>query len=99
MKYIVFISNSLSLIDKKGYFFVGQTMTNKLDDDREKGTIGYYEYNFNDSLIQEKNTLIKMASQNRCHELFINSIRTIYNDTFVTGSDDGKIKFWKLKSI
>ena len=95
----VCISNSLSLIDKKGYFFVGQTMTNKLDDDREKGTIGYYEYNFNDSLIPEKNTLIKMASQNRCHELFINSIRTIYNDTFVTGSDDGKIKFWKLKSI
>ena len=95
----VCISNSLSLIGKKGYFFVGQTLTNKLDDELEKGTIGYYEYNFNNPLIPDKNTLIKIASKNHCHELFINSIRSIGKDTFVTGSDDGKIKFWKLKNI
>ena len=96
----VCISNSLSLTKGKVYFFVGQTMTNKFDDNLEKGTIGYYEYDFNNPLIPDKNPLIKIASKNGCHELFINSIRTnIDNDTFVTGSDDGKIKFWKLKSI
>ena len=95
----VCISNSLSLIGKKGYLFVGQALTNKFDDSFEKGTIGYYEYNFNDSLIPDKNTLIKIASKNHCHELFINSIRSFGNDTFVTGSYDGKIKFWKLKYI
>ena len=92
------ISMPLSLIDNKAYFFVGQAMTDKWDDDLEKGTIGYYEYEFKNETYPESNPLIKKAERSTCHHSFILSIRTI-GDTFVTGSYDGKIKFWKLKDI
>ena len=92
------ISMSLSLIDNKAYFFVGQAMTNIWKDDLEKGTIGYYEYEFKSEMYPESNPLIKKASRSKCHNSFISSIRTI-GDTIVTGAYDGKIKFWKLKDI
>ena len=93
------ISISLHLIENKGYFFVGQAMTNIWDDDLEKGTIGFYEYNFKDFLIPDDNPLIKVGSKNHCHDLFISSIRRIDDDTVVSGAYDGKIKFWKIKHI
>ena len=92
------ISLSLNIIDNKGYFFVGQAKTNKWNDDLEKGTIGYYEYDFNNLIIPDDNYLIKKASKNGCHKSFITSIRTI-NNIIVTGAYDGKIKFWKLNDI
>ena len=92
------ISISLSLIDNKAYFFVGQAMTNIWDDELEKGTLGYYEYDFKSMTIPDDNPLIKKASCNHCHGHFISSIRTL-GDTIITGAYDGKIKFWKLKDI
>ena len=89
------ISMPLSLIDNKACFFVGQAMTNNWKDNLEKGTIGYYEYEFKSENFPESNPLIKKASRSKCHTSFILSIRTI-GDTIVTGSYDGKIKFWKL---
>ena len=74
-------------------------MTNIWDDDLEKGTIGFYEYNFKDFLIPDDNPLIKVASKNHCHDLFISSIRRIDDDTVVSGVYDGKIKFWIIKHI
>ena len=92
------ISMSLSLIDNKAYFFIGQAMTNNWNDDLEKGTIGYYEYEIKSEIYPESNPLIKKASRSKCHNLFISSLRKI-GDTIVTGAYDGKIKFWKLKDI
>ena len=93
------ISTSLSLIENTGFFFVGQAITNIWDDDLEKGTIGYYEYIFENPIIPDKNPLIKIASKNHCHESFISSIRKIGYDTIVSGAYDGKIKFWKIKNL
>ena len=93
------ISAPLSLIDNKGYFFVGQAMTNKFDDYLEKGTIGYYEYEFKDDSNPDENPLIKIASKNLCHNSYITCIKSIDEDSLVTGSYDGKIKFWKIKDI
>ena len=93
------ISTSLTLIGNKGYFFMGQAMTNKWDDEIEKGTLGFYEYEFKNKVIPDNNPLIKLASKNHCHESFISSIRTLDENTFITGSYDGKIKFWKIKDI
>ena len=92
------ISTSLSLIDNKAYFFIGQAMTDNWKDDLEKGTIGYYEYEIKSEIYPESNILIKKASRSKCHNLFISSLRSI-GDTIVTGAYDGKIKFWKLKDI
>ena len=93
------ISTSLTVIDDKGFFFVSQALTNVWFNEIEKGTLGYYEYDFIDDIIPDKNPLIKIASKNHCHELFISSIKKIDSDTIVTGAYDGKIKFWKLKPI
>jgi len=83
----------------KGFFFVGQAVTNSWFNELEKGTLGYYQYNFNDEVIPEKNTLVKLASSSKCHDSFIHSIKQIDHETIVTGSFDGKIKFWSLKEI
>ena len=93
------ISTSLTVIDDKGFFFMSQALTNVWFNEIEKGTLGYYEYDFVDEIIPDKNPLIKVASKNHCHELFISSIKKIDSDTIVTGAYDGKIKFWRLKSI
>ena len=93
------ISTSLTVIDDKGFFFMSQALTNVWFNEIEKGTLGYYEYDFVDEIIPDKNPLIKVASKNHCHELFISSIKKIDSDTIVTGAYDGKIKFWKLKPI
>ena len=93
------ISAPLSLIGNKGYFFVGQAMTNKFDDYLEKGTIGYYEYEFIDDSDPDENPLIKIASKNLCHNSYITCLKSIDEDSLVTGSYDGKIKFWKIKDI
>ena len=93
------ISTSLTIDDGKGFFFVSQALTNVWFNEVEKGTLGYYEYDFIDEVIPDKNPLIKVASKNHCHDLFISSIKKIDSDTFVTGAYDGKIKFWRLKSI
>ena len=92
------ISMNLNLINNKAYFFVGQAMTNVWEDDLEKGTIGYYEYEIKSEVFPSCNPLIKKASVSDCHKLFISSIRTI-GDTIITGAYDGKIKFWKKKNI
>ena len=93
------ISISLSMKKNKGYYFVGQAMTNQWNDNLEKGTIGYYEYNFDNFDEPDDNPLIKVASRNHCHDSFITSIRRIDDDTLVSGAYDGKIKFWKIKDI
>ena len=92
------ISHSLSLHDNKVHFYVSQAMTNKWNDDLEKGTIGYYEYEIKSEIYPESNPLIKKASRSDCHKNFILSIRNL-GDTIVTGAYDGKLKFWKLKEI
>ena len=93
------ITTSLRLIRNKGYFFVSQAYTNNWNDDIEKGTIGYYEYDFINPMIPDCNTLYKNAEKVHAHDHFIKSIRVIDSDTIVSGSADGKIKFWKLKEI
>ena len=93
------ISTSLYLKDNKGFFFVSQALTNNYLDDIEKGTLGYYEYDFNNVVIPEYNQLIKKGSKMHAHDNFIVSIRNINDYTFVSGSFDGKIKFWNLKQI
>ena len=40
------ISTTLTIDNNKGYFFVSQALTNSFFDNIEKGTIGYYEYDF-----------------------------------------------------
>ena len=96
------ISTSLVLKDDKshkGFFFIGQALTNSETDENEKGTIGYYEYDFNNPVIPDNNPLYKIGSKVHAHDNFITSIRSINFETFVTGSKDGKIKFWKLVKI
>ena len=93
------ISTSLILKDRKGFFFVSQALTNNYLDDIEKGTLSYYEYDFNNEVIPEYNQLIKKGSKMNAHDNFIVAIRKIKNDTLVSGSFDGKIKFWNLKEI
>ena len=93
------ISISLSMKQNKGYYFVGQAMTNQWNDNLEKGTIGYYEYIFNNFDEPDDNHLIKVASINHCHDSFITSIRRIDDDTIVSIACDGKIKFLKIKDI
>ena len=95
----VSITTSLKLVGNKAYFFVSQAMTNNYLDEIEKGTIGYYEYEFINTLIPDYNTLLKIGEKTNCHDSFITSIRVINSDTFVSASLDGKIKFWKLKKI
>lgn len=74
-------------------------MTDKWDDDLEKGTIGFYEYDFENFDKPGENPLIKVASKNHCHDLFITTIRRNDDDTVVSGAYDGKIKVWKIKPI
>ena len=93
------ISTYLKLEDDKGYFFVSQALTNSFTDENEKGIIGYYEYDFNDPVVPDNNPLYKIGSKTHAHDHFITSIRSINFETFVTGSMDGKIKFWKLVEI
>ena len=93
------ISTSINLIDNKGYFFVSQALTNNWLDDIEKGILGYYEYEFISKEVPDRNPLIKKGEKILAHDNFITSIRFIDKDNFVTGSIDGKIKFWKLKNI
>ena len=93
------ISNSISIKDNFGYFFVCQALTNLMTDDLEKGTIGYYKYKFVSEIIPDNNKLIKIGSKSRCHKYFITSIRVIDDETIVTGGYDGKIKFWRIESI
>jgi len=82
-----------------GYFFVSQSLTNLWVNDFEKGTLGYYKININNGVLYEYNTLVKLASKSKCHDHFISSIKQIDSKTIVTGSYDGKIKFWNLKEI
>jgi WD40 repeat protein len=96
------ISTSLVLKDDKshkGFFFIGQALTSSETDENEKGTIGYYEYDFNNPVIPDNNPLYKIGSKVHAHDNFITSIRSINFETFVTGSMDGKIKFWKIVEI
>ena len=85
--------------NKKGYFFISQALTSLFNNEMEKGILSYYQYTFNDEIIPEKNTLIKLASKPGCHKLFITSIKQIDSKTIVTGGFDGKIKFWNLNGI
>ena len=93
------ISTTLTIDNNKGYFFVGQALTDGFLDGVEKGTIGYYEYDFQNLLIPDYNPLFKIGKKTHAHEHFITSIRSINSDTFVSSSLDGKIKFWKLTTI
>ena len=93
------ISTTLTIDSNKGYFFVGQALTDGFLDGVEKGTIGYYEYDFQNLLIPDYNPLFKIGKKTHAHEHFITSIRSINSDTFVSSSLDGKIKFWKLTTI
>ena len=93
------ISTYLKLEDDKGYFFISQALTNSFSDENEKGIIGYYEYDFNNPVVPDNNPLYKIGSKVHAHDHFITSIRSINFETFVTGSMDGKIKFWKLVEI
>ena len=96
-----FANDSISTFhfNHKGYFFVSQALTHIWDNNIEKGTLAYYQYNFNNEVFPEKNTLVKLAFKTKCHNKFISSIKQIDSKTIVTGSFDGKIKFWILKEI
>ena len=94
-----FANDSISNFHSNGYFFVSQALTNLFNNELEKGTLGYYKYNFNNNLIPDRNTLVKLASKSKCHDNFITSIKKIDSETILTGSYDGKIKFWILKKI
>ena len=85
--------------NNRGYFFVSQALTHLWTDELEKGTLGYYQYNYNSELFINENTLVKLASKNKCHDSYITSIKQIDSKTIVTGSYDGKIKFWILKDL
>ena len=85
--------------NNKGYFFVSQALTHLWTDELEKGTLGYYQYNYNSELFINENTLVKLASKNKCHDSYITSIKQIDSKTIVTGGYDGKIKFWILKDL
>ena len=85
--------------NNKGYFFVSQALTHLWTDDLEKGTLGYYQYNYDNELFPDENTLVKLASKNKCHDHYITSIKQIDSKTIVTGGYDGKIKFWIIKEL
>ena len=85
--------------NNKGYFFVSQAFNHVWTDEYEKGILGYYQYNFNDPLYPDNNTLVKLASMPNSHGDFITSIKQIDSNTIATGGLDGKIKFWVLKDI
>ena len=85
--------------NNRGYFFVSQALTHLWTDELEKGTLGYYQYNYNSELFINENTLVKLASKNKCHDSYITSIKQIDSKTIVTGGYDGKIKFWILKDL
>ena len=101
MIYCFYANDSISSFhfNKRGFFFVSQALTNLWFDDLDKGTLGYYQYNFKNEIFPDKNTLVKLASKSKCHDKFISSIKQIDSETIVTGSFDGKIKFWNLKEI
>jgi WD40 repeat protein len=85
--------------NKKGYFFISQALTHLFNNELEKGILGYYQYLVDDNENIENNKLIKLASKHKCHEHFIYAIKQIDSETIVTGSYDGKVKFWNLKKI
>ncbi len=85
--------------NEKGFFFVSQALTHSWTDELEKGILAYYQYNFNDPLYPDVNTLVKLASKPNSHDHFICSIRQVDSKTIVTGGFDGKIKFWVLKEL
>ena len=85
--------------NEKGFFFVSQALTHLWTDELEKGILAYYQYNFNDPIYPDVNTLVKLASKPNSHDHFISSIKQIDSNTIVTGGFDGKIKFWVLKEI
>ena len=97
----IYANDSISSFhfNNRGFFFVSQALTDLWFDDLDKGTLGYYQYNFKNEIIPDKNTLVKLASKSKCHDNFISSIKQIDSETIVTGSYDGKIKFWNLKEI
>ena len=97
----IYANDSISSFhfNNRGFFFVSQALTDLWFDDLDKGTLGYYQYNFKNEIIPDKNTLVKLASKSKCHDKFISSIKQIDSETIVTGSFDGKIKFWNLKEI
>ena len=97
----IYANDSISSFhfNNRGFFFVSQALTGLWFDDLDKGTLGYYQYNFKNEIIPDKNTLVKLASKSKCHDHFISSIKQIDSETIVTGSFDGKIKFWNLKEI
>ena len=97
----IYANDSISSFhfNNRGFFFVSQALTDLWFDDLDKGTLGYYQYNFKNEIIPDKNTLVKLASKSKCHDHFISSIKQIDSETIVTGSFDGKIKFWNLKEI
>ena len=99
--YCLYANDSISSFhfNKKGYFFVSQALTHLWNNDIEKGILGYYQYNFKSEIIPEYNSLIKLASKSKCHNNFISAIKQLDKKTIVTGSFDGKIKFWNLKEI
>ena len=83
----------------KGFFFVSQALTHSWTDELEKGILAYYQYNFNDPIYPDVNTLVKLASKPNSHDHFICSIKQVDSKTIVTGGFDGKIKFWVLNEI
>ena len=87
------------LIIEDIFLLARQALTHLWTDDLEKGTLGYYQYNYNNELYPDENSIVKLASKNKCHEHYITSIKQIDSKKFVTGSYDGKIKFWNLKDI
>ena len=100
--YCFYANDSISSFhfNNKGFFFVSQALTNDYnDDDLDKGILGYYQYCFDDKDYPEYNRLFKLASKIKCHEHFIYTIKKIDSETIVTGSYDGKMKFWNLKKI
>ena len=96
-----FANDSISTFhfNNEGYFFVSQAITHLWNNDVEKGILSYYQYNFENRIFPEYNTLVKLASKAKCHDHFISSIQQIDSETIVTGSYDGKIKFWNIKEI
>ena len=97
----VYANDSISnfQFNDKGFFFVSQALTHLWTDELEKGILAYYQYNFNDPIYPDVNTLVKLASKPNSHDHFITSIKQLDSKTIVTGGFDGKIKFWVLREI
>lgn len=85
--------------NNQGFFFVSQILAHTYNSECERGILGYYQYCFDDDKYPIKNKLIKLASKQKCHDNSIIAIRKIDSETIVTGSKDGKMKFWNLKKI